>query len=141
MNTNEKLGMVEKIQNNRHAFFAFNDQAQGMVEKYWGSVEIRHKGEWQKPWFPFSKIDDGAVVRLRTDFELPKRFFFSFVSLEIACPESKAGLESFEESVANGNGWIEVQESYLPYLEKMKKQCPQPRSKPAFGSVATHDNA
>ena len=72
MNRTEKMKWIDELKRNRCGFFTINDQARGMIEKYWSAIEVRHKGSWQKPWFPFSKIDDGCVCRLRPDFELPE---------------------------------------------------------------------
>ena len=119
MDRNEKMKWIGELKRNRCGFFTINDQARGMIEKYWSAIEVRHKGSWQKPWFSFSKIDDGCVCRLRPDFELPEepkeRWFLNIKSLMLL---SSTFCEHDLGKVAIDSGWVEITPEQKAYIEK-----------------------
>jgi hypothetical protein len=71
MNKQEKQLMVERLKENVHPWFCLPYEFRKCLVTNWEHVLVRHKNDWQKPWFPYRKLDDGCVVRLSPDFQLP----------------------------------------------------------------------
>jgi hypothetical protein len=71
MNKQEKKAMVEQLKENVYPWFYLPFEGQKFLATNWEHVLVRHKTDWQKPWFPYRTLDDGCVVRLSPDFQLP----------------------------------------------------------------------
>ena len=68
MFTNE---MLSAMRDNWTGFGGLSQEMREFIKDNWADCRIRHKDRWQSPWFIFSAIDDGCVVRLRLQFEPP----------------------------------------------------------------------
>jgi len=71
MNYKEQQAMVEALKENVFPWFFLTINKRELLTSNWENVLVRHKNDWQKPWFPYRKLDDGCVVRLSPDFHLP----------------------------------------------------------------------
>lgn len=56
---------LQTLEGNRNPLFCIPDTSREVIGNNWNDMEIRHKGEWQRPWFPYSNADDAIVVRYR----------------------------------------------------------------------------
>ena len=71
MNDKEQQALIEQLIENVYPWFYLPFESQKFLVTNWEHVLVRHKGTWQNTWFHYRKLDDGCVVRLSPDFQIP----------------------------------------------------------------------